>query len=82
MQFPDDITKYLTKEPIFWAMLGSSGAINHTKIHYSPLMTHPKEKKRRRVILDLSYPKGNSLNDHVPKDLFDGTLFVLKTSLI
>ena len=30
------------------------------------------------MILGLSYPKSNSLNDHVTKDLFDGTVFTLK----
>ena len=82
VQFPDDIIKYLTKELTLGAMLGSSDAINHTKFHCSPLMTHLKEVDSRRVILDLSYPKGNSLNDYVTRDSFDGTLFALKLSSI
>ena len=28
--------------------------------------------------MDLSFPQGNALNDHVTKDYFDGTRFVLK----
>ena len=60
------------------AMLGPSNIVNHTEYHCSPLMTRQKEGDSRRVILDLLYPKGNSLNDHVTKDLFDGTLFTLK----
>ena len=54
-------------------MLGPSNTINHTEFHCSPLMTCPKEGDSRREILDLSYPKGNSLNDYVTKDFFDGT---------
>ena len=41
-------------------------------------MTRPKDNNKRRVILDLSYPKGNSLNDYVDRDLFDGSPFKLK----
>ena len=45
-------------------------------------MSRPKEGDSRKVILDLSYPKGNSLNDHVSKERFDGTLFALKLPYI
>ena len=41
-------------------------------------MTHPKEGDSHRLILEMSYPKGNSLNYHITKALFHGTLFTLK----
>ena len=41
-------------------------------------MTRPKDNGSRRVILDLSYPRGHSVNSHVHKDRFDNSAFVLK----
>ena len=73
LQFPDDVSKYLKKEIELGAMLGPTSGVNHTEFYWSPLMSRPKDGDSRRVILDLSYPKGNSLNDHVSKSLFDGT---------
>ena len=58
-------------------MLGPTSGVNHNEFHCSPLMSRPKDGDSRRVILDLSYPKGNSLNDHISKVLFDGILFAL-----
>ena len=47
-----------------------------------PLLTRPKEADKRQVILDLSYPSGQFLNDLVSKDLFDGYKFYLKSPSI
>jgi hypothetical protein len=38
----------------------------HFKI--SPLNTVSKDTLERRVILDLSFPAGNSVNDYISKD--------------
>jgi hypothetical protein len=38
----------------------------HFKI--SPLNTVSKDTRERRVILDLSFPAGNSVNDYISKD--------------
>ena len=78
VQYPHDTRKYLDKEIELGAMLGPVEVVNHPEFHCSPLMSRPKEGDTRRVILDLSYPKGSSLNDHVSKDRFDGNLFALK----
>ena len=78
VQYPHDIKKYIDKEIELEAMLGPLEVVNHPEFHCSPLMSRPKEEDTRRVILDLSYPKGASLNDHVSKDRFDGNLFALK----
>ena len=40
-------------------------------------MTRPKDVDKRRIILDLSYPRGTSLNDHVDRDKFDQKNFAL-----
>ena len=39
--------------------------VNHPAFHYSPLLTRPKDGSKRRVIMDLSYPTGNAVNDFV-----------------
>ena len=78
LQYPTDIQKYLHKEIELGAMLGPQDSVDHPEYHCSPLMSRPKEGDNRRVILDLSYPRGQSLNDHVSKDRFDGNLFALK----
>lgn len=36
----------------------------------SPLQTVPKDDCKRRVVLDLSFPAGTSVNDGIPKDSF------------
>ena len=41
-------------------------------------MTQPKDNGSRRVILELLYPQGHSVNSHVDKNKFDGSSFVLK----
>ena len=52
---------------------------DHTKIPFSrhvgisPLSTRPKRgSEDRRVILDLSFPIGESVNDGIPKDTYMG----------
>ena len=58
---------------LFWALPPRS---SHPIIT-APLLTRPKYTNDRRVILNLSYPKGQSLNDHVDKLNFDGRPFTL-----
>ena len=41
-------------------------------------MTHPKDNGSRRVVLDLSYPRGHSVNSDVDKSKFDESAFVLR----
>ena len=78
LQYPNDIQTYLHKEIEMGAMLGPKDFVDHPEYHCSPLMSRPKDGDSRRVILDLSYPRGKSLNDQVSKDRFDGSLFALK----
>ena len=37
-------------------------------------MSRPKDGNKRCIILDLSYPKGNSWNDHVIRKQFDNSI--------
>ena len=80
LAYPEAVSEYLLKEVGLGAMLGPFDTIDSTDIHCSPLLTRPKDFDKRRVILDLSYPKGTSLNDFVTRSSFDGDDFALKLS--
>ena len=77
-QYPKQVQEYLDKEKEFGALLGPIDNITHSQYHCSPLLTRPKDTDKRRVILNLSYPYGQSLNDHVQKNAFDSAPFILK----
>ena len=59
-------------------MLSQFDSIPSDHYHCSPLLTRPKDGNKRRVILDLSYLDGQSVNDRVDKLKFDGSDFMLK----
>ena len=82
LAYPEAVQEYLDKEVSLGAMLGPVCDLPAEEVHCSPLMTRPKDIHKRRVILDLSYPKGASLNDHVDRDRFDQNLFALKLTSI
>ena len=47
-------------------------------LHVSPFMTREKsDSVKRRVIVDLSWPKGGSVNDSVSDNTYMGTDFIL-----
>ena len=73
--FSDHIDKYLQEELEFEAILGP---FDHPPIqmHISPFMTREKSgSDSRRAIIDLSFPKGSSVNDGVAKNFYLGTEF-------
>ena len=72
LQHPQAIQQYLDKEKSHGAILGPFSEVPSDNFHCSPMLTRPKDVDKRRVILNLSYPKGKSLNDHVDKHNFDG----------
>ena len=78
LQYPNQVTEYLKSEKAKGAILGPVDAINTKHYHCSPLLTRPTDSNKRRVILNLSYPYGASLNDAVDKTRFDGMKFNLK----
>ena len=71
LQYPVAIQQYLDKEIDLGAILGPTSVIPSPQFHCSPLLTRPKDLDKRRVILNLSYPKGSSLNDNVDKSKFE-----------
>ena len=76
--FPQQVSAYLHKEISLGAMLGPMTSPPCEDFHCSPLLTRPKDKDKRRVIVNLSYPKGNSVNDLVDRQHFDHSEFALK----
>ena len=76
-QFPDQVQEYLDTEISHGAILGPFKD-PPVKIHVSPLMTRPKHNScKRRTILDLSWPKGVSVNGGVTPDVYLDTYFKL-----
>ena len=72
--FPEDVTYYLGKEALDSCVLGPFKKNPFSSnIKISPLNTVPKkDTDERRVILDLSMPKGNAINNFVDKDFYLG----------
>ena len=69
-----NIDRFLEKELSKDALLGPFSVPPFSPwCQICPLMTVPKkESNKRRVIIDLSYPKGASVNDGVAKNFFQG----------
>ena len=73
--YPEHVDKYIEEEVGFQAMLGPLGT-KPFDIHISPFMTREKSNSdARRTIMDLSFPKGCSINDGVLNDTYLGTNF-------
>jgi len=78
--FPVDIDKYISKELKYQSVLGPFGSNPFSNnLVLSPLNSCPKsDSEERRVIVDLSYPKGASVNDGIEKDRYMGEYFKLE----
>ena len=72
--YPEHLKKYIAKETRYKAVMGPYTSIPfHDKVGISPLSTRPKKgSEERRVILYLSFPIGNMVNDGIPKDSYMG----------
>ena len=73
-EHPEALRKYIQKEQAQGAVMGPFERIPFQgKIGISPLSTRPKkDSDDRRIILDLSFPIGNSINDGMIKDNYLG----------
>ena len=79
IEFPDDTQAYLDEEGHYKAILGPFKDIPIENMHISPMMTREKPNAPHpRVIIDLSFPQGKSVNAGIPKDQYLGTPFILK----
>ena len=74
LNFPDDMDRYIWKQLDMAAIQGPFSEIPFTsRVGVSPLSTCPKrDSVDRRVIMDLSWPPGQSVNDGIAKNQFMG----------
>ena len=77
-QFPNAVRKYIEVELGHGALVGPFESIPSALYHCSPLLSRPKPPDGRRITVDLSYPKGISVNDNIDRNLFDGYPFSWK----
>ena len=80
LQYPHAVQQHLDKEIDHEAKIGQVDTSFH--FHCSLLSKRSKDSNKCRVILDVSYPCSNSLNDKVNKCQFDGIRFVLRFSSV
>ena len=81
--YPQDVQAYLKEEMEYNAILGPFDQTPLNNMHTSPFMTREKSNStNRRVIIDLSFPQGKSVNTGSAKDIYLGTPFVLKLPTI
>ena len=74
----DDMKAYLQEESQFGAIFGPFDNEPLDGMHFSPFLTRDKPgAPHRRVIVDLSYPEGMSVNAGVDSDTYLETPFLL-----
>ena len=78
VDFQDHIKLYLQEEMNYGAILGPFRDPPMKQLHISPFMTREKaDSDKRRVIIDLSFPFGHSVNDCVSSEVYLGTSVLL-----
>ena len=80
VDFPDHVNRYIQKE---LDLGGISGPFREIPLKYrirvNPLSSQPKkDSESRRFIMDMSFPKNESVNDGIPKDTYMGLNITLK----
>ena len=79
LKHPKAVRDYLQKESDHHAILGPFTSPPFQWHRSNPIMVRPKKDKDKfRVILDMSFPLGTSVNSHIPKLSFDGAPYKLK----
>ena len=79
IQHPKCIPNYLDVVISHKAIMGPYKTPPITDLHCSPMLSRPKGgSTNRRVIVDLSWPLGKSVNDNVCSNSYMGTMFKLK----
>ena len=77
--YGEHIITYVNKECSFGALKGPFDSHPFEWLRLNPLMTRPKkDSTNRRVILDLSFPLGNSVNSEIDKCIFEGAPYKLR----
>ena len=71
--YPESVDKFIETELSYNALLGPfSGNPFCCSLAVSPLNTVEKDETSRRVIVDLSWPEGTSVNSGIDKDVYLG----------
>ena len=80
LDFPDQVNAYLSKELKLGRIAGPFDTVPLAQgFVVSPLNTVEKrDSEERRVIVDLSWPCGHSVNDGIPSDSYLGEPLVLR----
>ncbi len=79
IKYPDHVDRYIITELKHGALIGPFKIKPFEWTMVSPLLTREKNSStERRVIMDLSYPPGHSVNSGIPKEEFLGADFTLK----
>ena len=72
-EFPVEMNRILKKELKVGSAIGPFEKSPFANARFSPLNSVPKkDSDQRRLILDLSFPQGNSINDGIDKDTYEG----------
>ena len=78
IQFPEHVSHYIQEELKHDALIGPFETCPFDKFHTSPFLTRDKSSSdKRRVIVDLSWPKGKAINDGISGQTYSGTEFIL-----
>ena len=78
IQYPKDVEAYIQEETSYGGILGPFKENPIESSHTSPFMTRNKPNSDRpRVIIDLSWPLGASVNAGIDKDTYLGTPLAL-----
>ena len=77
-KFPEAVDAYIATEVKYKALVGPFQNDPFAQMHMSPMMTRPKPDSTRRLIVDLSWPLGDSVNNCITDNHFDGNTCSLK----
>ena len=78
LAYPDHVEYYIKEEINHQVIKGPFVTPPLPDMHFSPFITREKpDSDNRRVIVDLSWPKGQAVNSGVASDTYMGTQFVL-----
>ena len=78
IQYPKAVTSYLETEISHRAIVGPFESAPFEHLHVSPMMTRPKPDGNRRIIVDLSWPKGEGVNSRIADNELDSHPCTLK----
>ena len=83
LQYPAAVDDYLQKEISLGAIIGLVDQVNSNMYHCSPLLSRPKDEKKRRIILNL-IPEGTQAQQKkaVAKESSWEYIYLLSTKLL